>query len=257
MFESLFGNPTVEKILLYLLIFEEAYPKRLADRFNLALNGIQQQLQRLEDGGIVWSEFKGKTRVYRFQPAYPLHEELISLLRRAFTMQTQYDLENYYKKEQAMPTNNLYVRALIVQNDALLVAHERNTTDSFLPGGRLEPGESHEAALARHLRQQFNGRIDVSGLAGVIESEHPAGSGRLFHTDLVFLVNLVNFDHPEYPRAQQFAFDYYWHPVKKLGQMNLQPTAARRLVEDAAAGNACCRWLPAGLVQQTADGSLG
>ncbi len=71
MLESLFGNSTVEKILFYMLVYNNSYAKRMADSFGIPVNGIQQQLKRLEEGGILVNQLKGKTRLYQFNPRYP------------------------------------------------------------------------------------------------------------------------------------------------------------------------------------------
>ncbi|MHB1347807.1 MAG: hypothetical protein ACYCXK_09980 [Candidatus Humimicrobiaceae bacterium] len=46
MLESLFGNATVEKVLLALNVYGQAYPAGLAKLFGIPVNGVQQQLKR-------------------------------------------------------------------------------------------------------------------------------------------------------------------------------------------------------------------
>ncbi len=68
MLEPILGNGTVEKILLFLSVYGEGYGTKMADTFNIPLNGIQQQLKRLEDGGVLVSQLNGKTKIYKFNP---------------------------------------------------------------------------------------------------------------------------------------------------------------------------------------------
>lgn len=47
MLEPLLGNSTIEKILFTLESYKQAYPSELSKMFNIPVNGIQQQLERL------------------------------------------------------------------------------------------------------------------------------------------------------------------------------------------------------------------
>lgn len=231
MFEVLFGNATVEKILFYILIHGDGYATRMADRFNIALNGIQQQLQRLEDGGILVSEKIGKTRMYRLNLAYPLMPALRVLLRQALMTLEQEELRHYYKKEEEpMSTPYMHVRAMIVQNGYLLVASERGTTNTFLPGGIVDPEVGMEESLKSRLFQQFRGKIDGLKFAGMIESPIESGDETGFRTDMVYTAELTNYTHPERPKGMDIAFEFYWHPIAKMAEMNLKPQGMEELV---------------------------
>lgn len=96
MLESLFGNRTVENIFFYLLVYGDGYAKQLADLFSIPINGIQQQLKRLEDGGIVVNQMKGRTRVYQFNPRYPFLIELKTLLNKAMRVLPESEIAKYY-----------------------------------------------------------------------------------------------------------------------------------------------------------------
>jgi len=80
--ESILGNETKERVLLYLHIYGKGHGKGIADTFAIAVNGVQQQLKRLEEGGVIVSQFFGRTRVYQFNPQYPFLKELRELLSK-------------------------------------------------------------------------------------------------------------------------------------------------------------------------------
>jgi predicted ArsR family transcriptional regulator len=98
MLESLLGNNTIEKILFFLETYEQGYPQGIAKVFNTPVNGIQQQLRRLEDGGVVVSSLQGKTRIYEFNPRYPFLKELKTLLQKAMEFLSEREIEKYYRK---------------------------------------------------------------------------------------------------------------------------------------------------------------
>ncbi len=98
MLEPILGNITVEKVLFFLLTYGEGYAKQMSDTFGISINGIQQQLRRLEEGGVIVSQLKGKTRIFTFNPNYAFLFELQNLLSKAMKMLPGKDVELYYRK---------------------------------------------------------------------------------------------------------------------------------------------------------------
>lgn len=83
MLEALFGSKSVCDVLLFLFAHERCYASQIQRQLDLALTPIQKALERLEKGEILLSFYEGKTRFYQFNPAYPLYDELIQLLKKA------------------------------------------------------------------------------------------------------------------------------------------------------------------------------
>lgn len=98
MLESLFGNAVIEKILFYLLVNEECYPSQLRKVFQLPLFSFQRAFARLEKGGIIISQRKGKTLLYQFNPRYPSLKELRAFLERAYDGFPQEIRDKYYEQ---------------------------------------------------------------------------------------------------------------------------------------------------------------
>ncbi len=65
------------------------------------LTGIQQQLRRLEEGGIVVSRLVGRTRLYQFNPRCHYLAELQQLLERALQALPKAEFERYYRRRTA------------------------------------------------------------------------------------------------------------------------------------------------------------
>jgi hypothetical protein len=98
MLEGIFGNIVVEKILFTLYVYEEGYPLGMAKTFEEPVNRLQQQLQRLENAGIIASRLIGKVRVYTFNPRYPFLQELKALIAKAFEFLPEKEKDAYYRK---------------------------------------------------------------------------------------------------------------------------------------------------------------
>jgi hypothetical protein len=98
--KSLFGCKSVEQILLYLLVNEKGYAHQLHQILPISLTPIQKALTRLEEGEILISTYEGKIRLYQFNPAYPLLNELEMLLKRAFHQLPPHEKKRYYYLKQ-------------------------------------------------------------------------------------------------------------------------------------------------------------
>ena len=85
MLETVFGSKNKEKVLLFLTARKEGYAREIAKYYSSSLSPIQNQLEKLEIGGVVTSRLRGKTRVYQFNPRYPFLNELTVLLEKSIT----------------------------------------------------------------------------------------------------------------------------------------------------------------------------
>ncbi|MBL0520461.1 NUDIX domain-containing protein [Aeromonas sp. 19NY04SH05-1] len=69
----------------------------------------------------------------------------------------------------------LTVRAVVARDDELLLVHSRVNGDFMFPGGGVEAGESHAAALARELREECGAELlEVGALLGETREYRPA-----------------------------------------------------------------------------------
>jgi hypothetical protein len=81
--EALFGTVNRERVLLYLFARDEGYPREVTKFYDTDLRSIQNQFEKLEVGGVLYSRLIGNTRLYAFNPRYPFLEELKVLLEKA------------------------------------------------------------------------------------------------------------------------------------------------------------------------------
>ncbi|KAF3361884.1 hypothetical protein PHSC3_001566 [Chlamydiales bacterium STE3] len=69
---SLWQNPVIEKVMLFLLVNEKCYPAQLKNTFQSPLYNFQRAFARLEKGGISVSQSERKKLIYQFNLRYPL-----------------------------------------------------------------------------------------------------------------------------------------------------------------------------------------
>ena len=94
MLSSLLGSENSERILLFILKRDAGYAREIARFFDATLYAIQQQLEKLENGGILVSKKVGRTRVYEYNPRYPFLTELKALLEKAYSFYPEDAREN-------------------------------------------------------------------------------------------------------------------------------------------------------------------
>lgn len=96
MLEVLFGNKNVEKILIFLFVNSKCYGTQLHRVFNTPLTPLQKALERLERGGVIFSQYEGKTRIYRLNQSFPCMKELELILKKAYTLLPAQEKKYFY-----------------------------------------------------------------------------------------------------------------------------------------------------------------
>jgi hypothetical protein len=85
MLEPILGSTNCERTLIFILARSKGYPREISRFFDVDLSPIQQQLDKLESGGVLVSQTAGRTRLYEFNPRYPFLKELKALLDKALS----------------------------------------------------------------------------------------------------------------------------------------------------------------------------
>ncbi len=101
MLEVLCGNKNIQRILLFLFVNEKCYGTQLHRCLKTPLTPLQKALNRLEKGGLITSYFEGKTKLYQFNPTYPLMNELEQLLKKAYTLLPTHEKKDYYVSKES------------------------------------------------------------------------------------------------------------------------------------------------------------
>jgi len=100
MIEALTGGRTAEKVLLYLSTYGEGYSQGIAKTFGVPFSMVYKQLIRMESKGLLVSQVKGKTRLFRWNPRFPLLKELQILLQRALDLLPESEREMYFRERR-------------------------------------------------------------------------------------------------------------------------------------------------------------
>jgi hypothetical protein len=94
MLEVILGSKNAERVLVYIYSREEGYAREIARFYNTDLKPIQNQLDKLEAGGVLVGRDVGRTRPYTFNPRYPFLNELKALLEKALSFYPENEQED-------------------------------------------------------------------------------------------------------------------------------------------------------------------
>ncbi len=79
---SPFGSQSRTRILLAIDLLGSSFPRELSRLLDVPIFAVRKALASLERDGILSARAVGRTRVYRFDPAYPAHQELVAYVTR-------------------------------------------------------------------------------------------------------------------------------------------------------------------------------
>lgn len=158
MLNVLFGNASIEKVLLFLFVNGKCYGSQLQKLLKTPLTPLQKAMTRLEEKKILTSYLEGKTKVYQFNPSCPILPELQQLLSKIFTLLPapeqrayyasfeggRYALSNDFTPEKIL---NLFWKRLSDVKSFVLNAHS-NAGEAWQKKGAGEVQVSREGAFA-------------------------------------------------------------------------------------------------------------
>lgn len=100
MIESLLGNQTAEKVLLYIVNYGEGHTSGIAQTFGLPKSQVRKQLLRLEAGGVLVGRNIGNIRMFQFNPRCPFKKELEIFLEKILSLVSKVEQEKYYHQRR-------------------------------------------------------------------------------------------------------------------------------------------------------------
>jgi hypothetical protein len=100
MIESLLGNQTAEKVLLYIVNYGEGHTSGIAQTFELPKSQVRKQLIRLEAGGVLVGRSVGNIRMFQFNPRCPYKKELEIFLEKILSLVSKVEQEKYYRQRR-------------------------------------------------------------------------------------------------------------------------------------------------------------
>jgi len=133
-------------------------------------------------------------------------------------------------------------RGIFIKDNKVLLAQAKGYTNSFLPGGHIEFGESAKDALMREVEEELGINCTVGRFLGVVE--HKWEKDGVLHCEVnqVFEVSCSELDSDTNPKSIEPHLDFFWCEGEDLNDRNLQPFPFRNLIKNYLSGNNDVWW---------------
>lgn len=115
-------------------------------------------------------------------------------------------------------------RGIIFLNGRVLLAHQKGSDHTFLPGGHIGMGERADAALVREIEEEFGEKAIVKQFIGAVECTWTENEQDNHEINLVFEVSIPNFDSSKPPIPRESHLEFVWVEPGELKTHNLQPS---------------------------------
>jgi 8-oxo-dGTP pyrophosphatase MutT (NUDIX family) len=124
----------------------------------------------------------------------------------------------------------LLVRAVIEDHGRFLIAHTKGASNTYLPGGHVEAGESLKHALVRELKEELGIEVEVVRYLGAIEHSWEDAADDNHEIGHFFQVTSSGTSADQSPRSLEEHIEFTWLSPSDFAEYNLQPAPLRQLI---------------------------
>jgi len=98
--DSVLGSRSAARVMLFLQNYGEGHASRIAKIFDTSVMGIQRQLKRLEENGVLVSRMVGSSRIFTFNDRNPTVKNLRLFLEGELENLSREDTLKYFRERQ-------------------------------------------------------------------------------------------------------------------------------------------------------------
>lgn len=140
------------------------------------------------------------------------------------------------------PYIHVRVRGVILVDDHVLLAHAKGASNTFLPGGQVEVGESLHHALVREMAEEIQCACHVSNYLGAVEHQWSEGDHCQHEINHVFVATLSGVSSIAPIASHEAHLEFFWARPSELSRHNLLPSPLIGFIQRYAEGEPGILW---------------
>lgn len=98
--ESVLGSRSATLVLLFIENYGEGHASRIAKTFDVSVMGVQRQLKRFEESGVLESRMVGSSRIFGFNGRNPSVKNLKVYLESELEVLPKETTKKYFRQRQ-------------------------------------------------------------------------------------------------------------------------------------------------------------
>lgn len=126
-----------------------------------------------------------------------------------------------------MTPTEYIARAIIEEEDRILLCHGLGKPNWFFPGGHIEPGESAPGALLREIDEELGVTGTITRFIGASENKFELKGVIVQEINLVFAVSL---DQGTYTKSKEGHIEFGWFTRTEMKDLLVFPISLRDAV---------------------------
>jgi len=117
------------------------------------------------------------------------------------------------------------VRGIAFANGRVLLAHQKGSGNTFLPGGHISMGESAELALIREIEEEIGKAAVVKRFVGSVDAAWTKDGEDQHEINLLFEITIPELNSNVPPASKESHLEFLWALPGELAAHNLLPSA--------------------------------
>ena len=106
----------------------------------------------------------------------------------------------------------------------------------FLPGGRVEEGESVRDCVRREIKEELNTTAEVGAFVGCIEHAFETETKSYYEVGFFFEVKVRDLPHRKDNISNEKELQFKWAPITELAKMDIRPPPVKELLTQLSKG---------------------
>ena len=116
-------------------------------------------------------------------------------------------------------------RGVHIGGGRILLCHTKGATNTYLPGGHVDFGESSKTALSREIEEELGLTCNVRDFMGVVEHMYEDESGKHCEINLVFRMDIPDLTPDQQPVSREDYIEFLWADTENIEKSRLEPAS--------------------------------